>query len=163
MPAGVGICNLGGGGGGGGCFIAGTRVNTPHGFVPIEHLRLGDQVWSYNSATHQTVLGTVTDQFVTVDHPFGILILEDGTQLGVNELHRFFIPALGEWIAVRDLTPGMFVLHGLDANARSVRIVSIELSVDKTTVYNMRVEPWHNYYVEGVLVHNLKNGEIIAY
>jgi len=30
------------------CFVAGTRVHTPHGSVPIEQIGVGDLVWSWD-------------------------------------------------------------------------------------------------------------------
>jgi hypothetical protein len=36
---------------GGNCFVAGTPVSTEHGLRPIERVRVGERVWSFNHRT----------------------------------------------------------------------------------------------------------------
>ena len=38
-------------GGGGGCFLAGTKVTTPNGYVDIDQIKEGDMILSYNEET----------------------------------------------------------------------------------------------------------------
>ena len=44
-----------------GCFIAGTLVSTAVGMTPIEQIKPGDQVWSYDQQHEQWVLEEVLD------------------------------------------------------------------------------------------------------
>jgi type II secretory pathway pseudopilin PulG len=152
----------GGGGGGGpgggrGCFTAGTQVLTEHGNVPIEKISAGDAVYSYDTQSGQSVLSVVDEVFVHPDRLYGEVILDDGTRLEVTPVHRFFLPNAADWKPIGKLRVGDTLLEGLDESAHAVKIKSMDFNHMKTaTVYNFSVRGFHNYYVEGVLVHNNK-------
>jgi len=45
------------------CFLAGTLVHTPTDLVPVENMKTGDQVISYDVLQHKIIKGTVTEIF----------------------------------------------------------------------------------------------------
>ncbi|MBU4590004.1 MAG: T9SS type A sorting domain-containing protein, partial [Candidatus Omnitrophica bacterium] len=57
----------------------------------------------------------------------------------------------GTWIKVKDLKPGMSLLS---FTGKKVKITSITRKNQKVEVYNLTVDTYNNYFVEGVLVHN---------
>lgn len=72
--------------GGSPCFVEGTMVLTTNGYIPIENIKVGDQVLTHTN-TYQTVLKTMTNEtdkligvyaspseyiFCTPNHPFYI-------------------------------------------------------------------------------------------
>lgn len=48
----------------GGCFVAGTMISTDDGFTPIEEIKVGDRVWSEDTATCEKALKKVKKVFV---------------------------------------------------------------------------------------------------
>ena len=81
----------GGGGGGRSCFIAGTLVTTLTGFSPIEQIKQGDIVLSYNELFHQLEYSKVVQTMIhDVIEPIYTLHVKD-EQLRVTGIHRFLI------------------------------------------------------------------------
>ena len=150
----------GGGGGGKGCFTAGTLVSTPQGNIPIEKLALGDTVYAYDEESGETVESVVEKVFVHPNKWYGEAVLDDGSRLEVTPVHRFYSPATGQWIAIGQLKVGDVVYEGLGGDAHLVPIKALDFDhMKKSTVYNLEITKYHNYYVEGVLVHNVKTTE----
>lgn len=143
--------------GGGGCFIAGTSVSTPNGSVPIERVKVGDRVYSFDEQTGQTVIRSVAATMVHSDQPYGRVTLANGTTLDVTSVHRFYLPEEKIWKPIGELKVGDVLLVGLGAKAHQVAISALTLDQHVGTVYNFEVEGTHNYYVRDVLVHNIKN------
>jgi hypothetical protein len=160
---------------GGNCFVAGTPVSTEHGLRPIESVRVGDRVWSFNHRTGGWELKPVLRLFrndydgelftltvagtsltATAGHPFWVLD-------GVNLLARpppDHGPASepgarrpGRWVNAADLRVGDVVLL---RDGRAERITRIDVRRERTTVYNFHVADLHNYAAGSaeVLVHN---------
>ncbi len=158
-------------GGGGGCFVDGTPVWTPSGKVPIERVKTGDLVYSVDPASFalvpKKVLGTETK---VVDDVLSVS-LSNGTTLRATPIHPFLDVRTGRFEPIGKMKAGdeVAVLAGpaLDGAAEEpegfmpdaetdVRITSISrLPSRPTVVHNLHVEgPYHDYIVDGVLVHN---------
>ena len=136
---------------GGGCFIAGSMVMTPSGQKPIESLRPGDAVYSYDEKAGKVVESKVTAVHAHARQPYGTLTLGDGTRIGVTPNHRFH--SGGSWEAIGKLKPGS-PLTGMDSSS-SVQGYEGPKEGSVADVYNLTVEGLHNYFVNGVLVHNV--------
>lgn len=135
---------------GGGCFLEGTLIGTPDGDVPIEQLKVGDKVLSYNEATKKQEVSTIggidvlrRDYYyiingvisVTAEHPFY-------TTKGIKD--------------VKDLKIGDKLVGRYDAE---IEIVTIKVIDEEVTVYNLLdVLPNNNYYAGIFLVHNKGGG-----
>ncbi|MCK5397082.1 MAG: PKD domain-containing protein [Thermoplasmata archaeon] len=128
------------------CFIEGTKISTLEGTMRIESISEGDVVLSYNE-----VSGNIEPNRVIAIHshpPSDYLLIND--KLGVTEEHMIYVnnglaPA-GE-IQVGDLLTGI---------ERDEVVGKIEVISSPLEVYSIEVENNHNYYAEGVLVHNAK-------
>jgi hypothetical protein len=139
------------------CFAAGTPITLPGGATkPIEQLREGDKVLSYNLNHHKFVTGIVSKNFsrsVT-----GYLSI-DG--LFVTDEHPFWVVSRGAWVRAGDIRGGDVLLRD-NGNWQTVRGVA-HIS-NEAEVYNMEVEGEHNYFAGSVLVHNKRQagGEVYA-
>ncbi|MBI4348971.1 MAG: Hint domain-containing protein [Elusimicrobia bacterium] len=162
-----------GGGGGGGdsgggpqCFIAGTRVLTPNGAVPIEDIRVGDLVVAFDVDRRRPVEVPVEALIRGTATSFVRVRLKGGLALQVTPRHRFYDPAGRAWVAAENLLRGAPV-YGVspiplaadsELPLENVAIEDVErLETRPRAVFNLTVAaPHHNYFAEGVLVHNRK-------
>jgi M6 family metalloprotease-like protein len=152
----VTVSNTSSTGGGAGCFTFGTLVDTPDGPRPIGQIRAGDSVYSYDPTTHRTMVSRVTKTYVHPNESFGHVVFSDGTSLQVTAVHRFYNPQTKDWQEIGAMQPGDTVLRGLGSSAHTVRIRSMEFTSGHGPVYNLEVDRYHTYYVNGTLVHNAK-------
>jgi hypothetical protein len=134
-----------------GCFVAGTTVLTESGDESIEHLHVGEHVWSQNVDTQATELSTVTKVFV--HHVTNLLDLRiNGEVIETTAIHPF-------WVEGKDWTPAGELVPGDRVRTSDGTLLPIE-QVDRRSgefvVYNIEVDPNHNYFVSHsrVLVHN---------
>jgi hypothetical protein len=167
------------------CFLAGTLVSKYSEteinnveLVPIEQIKFGDKVWSFNFSTLQwkvkPVLQTFRTQYdgdiVTINigddiihstggHPFWVI---DGVDLEDRPVCDCLpdcdqvMTIGGRWVYAKDLQVGDIV------QSRSFgkqKISALEIFVTKTLVYNFLVDDLHNYCVgkNETLVHNTNN------
>lgn len=140
----------------GGCFPGDTLVNTPSGLKPIGQLKMGDMVYAYDQSTGRTVTSTVTRTFVHQEESYGLVTFSDGSSVQVTAVHRFYNPQTKQWQEIGTMKPGDVVLHGLGSAAKPLTITSLEFTSHRGTVYNLEVDRYHTYYVNGILVHNAK-------
>lgn len=150
---------------GGSCFVAGTKVTMADGSEKnIEDVVIGDEVLSFNGIETESkkVIGVKTpihDDLVkytfanqsevvcTFDHPFFV----DGGQLAsytpflTNKRYN-----LGK--EVRQIKVGDLVF--LNNKSQTAIKDIIELDLGDTQTYIFSVEDNHNFYANGILVHN---------
>jgi filamentous hemagglutinin len=159
-------------GGGPGCFLAGTMVSTPDGDRPIESLQAGDAIWCVGEDGRR-VAGEITATLRAVSHGYyrlngstlvtgahRFLAKQSGQNFGITlastefDRHgKYEQHALGEWIPLEDLALGQ-QLRTIDGDLVTVETVEF---VDRgVRVFNLEVAPYHNYFANGILVHNKK-------
>jgi RHS repeat-associated protein len=133
------------------CFVAGTAVLTPAGQVPIEELKLGDVVLSWDASSNEVVSSSVERLFESHSSDVQVLLL-GGHRFEVTNEHPFYHRERG-WTRVGDLSVGDEVM-AMDGAA--VKVESIGSLGRAMPVYTIRVKETHNYFVgeRGVLVHN---------
>ena len=139
-----------------GCFAAGTRIATPSGTTAIEQLALGDLVLAYDEITGRVVERPVTATFVHTDHPVGALPLSNGRVLRVTANHPIYLPDQHRYTDAGELA-GDDRLLALTASTQTSSLIAGAFdasAVGAVTVYNITVAGEHNYFAEGVLVHN---------
>ena len=144
------------------CFAAGTPVHTDHGDVPVEQIKVGDEVESRNSVTGKLELEPVTA--LTPLHKDSLLeIRAEGERapLRPSTRHPFWVrrgdSPDGAWVESGKMRVGD-LLETVDGNWRHVTAIT-PLS-DQATVYNFTVDKDHDYFVgeTGFLVHNQNCG-----
>lgn len=166
------------------CFVAGTRILTLNGEVPIEAIHAGDTVLSADLRSGELAAGTVLKTFRSEAVGLRRVRLSNGLELRVTEEHPFFDPESGAFRPVRELSAGDRVgrlsrsagvspsaphLPGLRRPSPSgtfapppavglldaLTILAIEgLPSEGVSVFNFQVGGHENYFAEGILVHN---------
>ena len=141
-------CTVGGGpcpGGGGGCFLAGVMVNTRNGLMPIEQLKVGDEVLGFQDGKLQ---------YCTVSHiyrsyqPYYFII---NGSIKVTGSHPFWVD--GGWIQAEYIELGDILLS---KDLKPV-VVQSKIQVDEPVrVFNIEVDNAHTFFVQDILVHNKK-------
>ncbi|MEW2193877.1 polymorphic toxin-type HINT domain-containing protein [Streptomyces microflavus] len=142
------------------CFLAGVEVLMADGSAKaIEDVEVGDEVLATDPETGEAGPRKVTRLIRTEDDKhFNTLSI--ATEDGIEELtatheHPFWSPSEDDWVAARDLAPGMTLLT--DAGDTVVVTGNKDFS-KRARTYNLTVDDLHTYYVLAgqtpVLVHN---------
>lgn len=134
------------------CFVAGTLIRTEHGDIPIEAVKVGDEVWSRNTATGKDELQPVVETYVR--HADALLKLTiAGAVLTTTADHPFMVEDRG-WVKAGDL----HVSDVLVTPTGTAVLAGVERVAKGATVYNFQVATNHDYYALAgttpVLVHN---------
>jgi len=137
------------------CFAPGTQIATADGFVTIEDLVVGDEVWAYNPETGEAELRKVTAAHKR-DTDSLVHLRAGGEWITTTPEHPFWVDGQG-WKVAGDLAVGELLL-GLDGTA--VQVEAIAAEAGPATVYNLDVEGLHTYFVTEaeLLVHNCEAG-----
>jgi intein/homing endonuclease len=150
------------------CFIAGTKVLMLDGSEKnIEDVVVGDEVVSFNESTLQNeskkVIGLKTPihndlvkyEFAnqtsitsTFDHPFYVGNLELASYTPFLTNKRYELDREVKQIKVSDM---VYLSNGVSKTA--IKDI-IELDEKDTQTYIITVEDNHNFYANGILVHN---------
>jgi len=141
---------IGGGGtttgGGNGCLLPNTNISTPNGLVNIEDINEGDIVQSLDERT-----GIIEPRmaYQTAAHANYPGYLEVNGRLRITANHLIYTTR--GLVAATNLSVGdkMMTLAGTEVVASIGRIPEL------VTVYNFDVEDNHNYFADGILVHNV--------
>ncbi len=147
------------------CFVAGTLIHTENGVVPIEKIKTGDNVLSYNEESRQLEYQEVVRLFRnTADEFLKIRVEGESEPITVTLGHPFYVhrnrsglPANsddgGDWVLSKSLRVGDLLKS---KNGEWKPILSIEKLVETQTTYNFEVAKNHDYFVGliGWLVHN---------
>ncbi len=125
------------------CVAAGTAIATPDGPVPVEALRVGHQVSSFDVEGRRPAVATV----VAVESASTDRLIRIG-DLRVTASHPIFVD--GTWRSAETIEPGMRLLR----QGGGELAAAPELQAASSMVYDISVTEPHNYFAGGVLVHN---------
>jgi hypothetical protein len=134
------------------CFVWGTPILTPNGSEPIQDIKVGTIVYSFNSASDKVVYSRVVQTFVkstyytyTLNTSFG-RVITTGSHL--------FYTGNGTFVQARNLSVGDKVGVYQNDTIIFTKILSIEISFAPQPVYNLEVNDTHTYFASGFAVHN---------
>jgi len=140
------------------CFAAGTPVLTKNGPVPIEQIRVRDEVLSRNMTTGKLEYKKVTQVFAPkVSRLIQLSFAGNTDSIKSTPSHPFYTQRANAknsaWISAVQIRVGDSILS---AKGDWVKVVSTSAIEKDQYVYNFEVAENHNYYVGsiGVLVHN---------
>jgi hypothetical protein len=149
--------------------------------IPIEEVKIGDVVLSWNQSQNKNEYKKVTDTFTKQATSIYTLTLLDGEKIHTTWNHPFYIIAkpkrktlesnrsvsllsaidskvditieTGVWKQAIDLKSGDIALNSF---GKALPIQSISVDYKEERVYNFTVEDNHTYYVSknAILVHN---------
>ncbi len=128
------------GGGSCECLVAGTLIWTERGALPVEQIKVGDQVLSQNVETGHLEYKMVLRPTVRPETATIKIQLKDET-IQASGGHPFWVAGKG-WVKARDLKPGM----ALSCVQGSELISSVKVA-GKHKLYNLVVEENANYFV----------------
>jgi hypothetical protein len=136
-------------GGGHSCFLAGTRIRSLTGLVPVESIQPGDRVLSQDQDTGELAYKLVLR--TTLRPPAKMVRVGIGDEQIVATLgHPFWVDGHG-WKMAKELTSGD-LLHSLGG---AVRIDNVE-TAPEAPAHNLIVDGFNTYFVgqQGLLVHD---------
>lgn len=134
------------------CFKGGTLITTDRGDKPIEEIKEGDLVLTrngYKKVTHSWCSGEKDCISVNVE----------GSEIICTPDHRF-IDAFNNEIEAQDLTEEITLLKAVKFRKNKYQLRPAHLTaktsnvVGRYTVYDIEVEDCHEFFANGVLVHN---------
>ncbi|MBS7256330.1 polymorphic toxin-type HINT domain-containing protein [Flavobacterium branchiicola] len=133
-----------------GCFTGETLIKTPNGFIKIEDIQIGDDVYSYDEEAHQVCIRKVTHLFVEEVAEI-VEIHTKNEVIRTTRNHPFFVN--GEFKDAEQIEIGE---HLFTHDEKLVAVISLNYLPKTEKVYNFEVEENHCYFVgeEGVLVLN---------
>ena len=153
--SGVSVVIAGGPGTAPACFLAGTQVTMADGTTKnIEDVKVGEKVISYDTQNKVTAISEVTKTFVhtgeqmTGDY-YLVITTQKGSVMKVTINHPIYTN--GVWKEAGSLQVDDPLLN---QENQTDKIVSIEKVYEKPQTYNLEVANYHDYYAEGILVHN---------
>jgi hypothetical protein len=128
------------------CVLEGSQIATPSGSVPIESLRVGDQVITRINGTE--TVGTVTWTKAAPSREHLEITLDNAATLRVTGEHPIATPT--GFTKAGSLSPGDLLL----TRSGQARIESISQRRAAATVHDLSIEPGNVFFADGVLVHN---------
>jgi len=139
------------------CLIATTDVTTARGDVELQHITTGDKVLTREGYYPVSWAGMTkgSAEVYTVE-------FSDGTTIVATAEHPILVinspvTGLGGWTRVDELTFGNeIVCHDPYRIGRpeEVFVISATANEERVPVYNLHVDGPHEFYANGILVHN---------
>ncbi|MBI3559849.1 hypothetical protein HY087_01845 [Candidatus Gottesmanbacteria bacterium] len=161
----------------GGCsFLAGTRVTMKEGDVPIEKMRVGDVVRSFDPKSELLEDGVVEAVHRRENPDYYRLVFSDGIVLSATGRHPLFLgnsyrsphpdtltgkPQADGFEAVQFLAPGDVVYRNGEVALVTTTLTSLQKVVTPVNVYNLTVSGNETYFAQGIAVHNKSSCSIL--
>lgn len=134
------------------CFVAGTEITLVNGDVKnIEDIVIGDEVLTYNEESGKNEKGIVGElKQHEVDSVIRLTLDNENIIITTHE-HPFFVEGKG-WVKAGELE-SLDVCKKVDGSESLVS--TVEVLKETHTVYNLlSVSENHNFFANGILVHN---------
>ena len=152
------------------CFIAGTSIELESGIHKfIENIIVGDTVITFNEETKLKETGKVYEILSPTHYDIITYLLDDGTTISSTEDHPYYIQD-GNQLKLKskkpedtnsryDIDQEVYQIKLQDNMIKSDGTLSkiIDMTTERsegTQTYLLRVDHNHNFYANGVLVHN---------
>lgn len=137
----------------GDCLAGHSLISTEAGEIPIEVLHnmpegTWPKVWSFNEETHEVELKCIRATRRINDRPVVEVTTNNGNVLTCTPDHRVY--SEGEWVAAKDLGGRVLLEDGTSTQA----VTQVKPMEAHVPVYDIEVEGNHNFFAEGILVHN---------
>ena len=134
------------------CFVAGTKISMEDGSTKnIEDVKVSDSVLTYNEESGEQETGVVGDLKQHEVNQVIRLTLDNENIIITTEEHPFFVEGKG-WVKAGELE-SLDVCKKVDGSESLIS--TVEVLEETHTVYNLlSVSENHNFYANGILVHN---------
>lgn len=136
------------------CLVEGTPVITPDGTSPIEKLKVGDKVLSYDTEKKSVITNTITRIKTSKTNTTIKLLLNNEMSIEGTGDHPVFLPDKNIYVEIKTLKAGDKLLKRSSENA-TIETIGLNYYQDQVNVYDISVmPPFHNYFAGHILVHN---------
>lgn len=137
------------------CFEKETLVNTKNGFVKIENVKVGDEVYTLNEENNKIELNKVLNIFEHKISDKMCNIELNGEFIKSTLNHPYYTKNRG-WVDAIELKKGDILVNVSQQEVVLTKDAFIDMTENVYNVYNLEIENNHNYFVgeESVLVHN---------
>lgn len=139
-----------------GCFSGETPITMADGTQKaINKLELGESVLAFDEMGKTQGVGKITKLYNTRTAPRYFIL---NGNIKVTPGHLIYVE--GKWVPVKDLKLGDKFLTIM---GKVVTLDKIEPVEEELKIFNITVEPQHNFYAAGILVHNTSGGPCSGY
>jgi hypothetical protein len=130
-----------------------TIILAVSGLIPIENVRAGDKVYSFNADTQEVSKNNVEETFVRESNEL-VHITVNGETISSTPDHPFYVPQKG-FVRAINLRAGD-ILWSVNGEYVVVEKVQHEILESPVKVFNFRVADNHTYFVGNncIAVHN---------
>lgn len=148
----------------GGCFVGETRIPLLDGTSPRISRLVGQQVWVYSCTTDGSVVsGLARGRMTKTTSELVDVALDGGYEARCTPEHLWMLQD-GSYREASELRPGVDLLmafeqdSGVADGGRKVLAVTSVIVDDPVPVYDLEVDDFHNFALEGgAFVHNSKD------
>lgn len=133
------------------CFVGDTLVLTDHGYKKIRNIKEGDSVYTFNEKTKEFEYKKVLK---LIKKPLVEKLVRVNEHTICTENHLFYTKC--GWKKAKDLTVSDYLLNEYFNFVKIKSITNVKKN-NEDYVYDLTVEDNHNYFVNGVLVHNCQH------
>lgn len=146
------------------CFVKGTPVLTSTGYKPIEEIKIGEYVYSYNHGKHKIELKKVLRSFSQPLYNRKVVTIttESGKTIVCTDNHKIFNVESNTYTRADSLHLGNSVLgtYNVDESpkvyAEKIKSIKIE-EHEEIEVFDLTIEDNHNFFANSILVHNCQD------
>jgi hypothetical protein len=132
-------------------IISSTSIKTPHGFVAVENISLGDVIIAYDEKKLSSVV--ITHLSTANTNTIIAITTQKGTFYTCPN-QQFYDPIFEQWIAAKDVTTQTTFL---DAQLNHCVCLDVEtIDASATKIYRITTDYPHNFFVteQELLAHN---------
>lgn len=127
-----------------GCFLSGTKISLPNGQqVPIEQLKVGDIILSYNTETQSMSESKITNIYHGTEANY--LIVNES--LSITLSHLVYVNQ--KWIPAREIHIGDYLQK---EDGSPIKVIRLELIDSKIEIYNIVLETGQTLFAHEYLV-----------
>ena len=146
------------------CFVKGTPVLTSTGYKPIEKIKIGEYVYSYNHEKHKIELKKVLRSFSQPLYNRKVVTIttESGKTIVCTDNHKIFNVESNTYTRADSLHLGGLVFCYYKVGELSwvyrEKIKSIKIEEhEEIEVFDLTIEDNHNFFANSILVHNCQD------
>ena len=116
----------------------------------IENIKIGDVIVGYDISAKKLVEEKVLQTYIHTDSTEPIIVINKTLKATAN--HPFYVK--GSWIDANKLKLGDKLTYLDDNSVKLLTITSLNTELPINPVYNITTSGGHDYFADGVLVHN---------
>ncbi len=156
------------------CFVAGTQITLADGRTKsIEDVEIGEVIQTYDEISQTMQDRPVTETFHHASKESTLYTFEyDNTSFTSNDIHLIYLPKENNYLSAKDIYTRWKkgeVVYFLNRENILVKVNNIQEKRENLPLYNLHVngvydtgeiydsrKPNHNYFANGIVVHNYK-------